>query len=143
MRDPETMSAALTLAETGHLVISTLHTNDTVQSVDRIIDSFPPTQQAQIRIQLAMALTGVVSQKLVPRASGSGRSVAREVLINNDAVRSVIMRGATHQLYSIIELSSKDGMSLMDHSLQDLYKRKVISQEVFESRLRDKSLITL
>lgn len=92
MRDPETMSAALTLAETGHLVFATLHTNDTVQSIDRIIDSFPAVQQNQVRIQVAMALTAVVSQTLLPKKDGHGRIVCREILMNTDAVRSLIMQ---------------------------------------------------
>lgn len=141
MRDPETISAALTLAETGHLVLSTLHTNDTVQSIDRIVDSFPPAQQNQIRAQLAMTLSAVVSQILLPKKDGKWRAAAREILINNDAVRSLIQQGVTHQLYSIIELSSQEWMVLMDKCLEDLYQKRVISKEVFASRVRDKDLV--
>jgi twitching motility protein PilT len=141
MRDPETMQAAITLAETGHLVLSTLHTNDTVQSVDRIIDAFPASQQGQVRVQLAMALTAVVSQSLLPKKDGNGRVIAREVLINNDAVRSVIQRGLTHQLYSIVELGSQEGMVLMDRYLEGLYTKGFISQETFSNCLRDKDLL--
>lgn len=104
MRDPETIQAALTLAETGHLVLSTLHTNDTVQSIDRIIDAFPTAQQSQVRVQLAMSLSAVMSQTLLPKKNSGGRIVAREILMNNDAVRSIIIQGNTHQLYSMIEL---------------------------------------
>lgn len=141
MRDPETMQAALTLAETGHLVLSTLHTNDTVQSIDRVIDAFPANQQGQVRVQLAMALTAVISQALLPRKDGKGRVVCREVLMNNDAVRSVILRGLTHQLYSIIELGSQEGMILMDRYLEGLFMKGFISKETFSSFVRDKDLV--
>ena len=142
MRDPETISAALTLAETGHLVISTLHTNDTVQSIDRIIDSFPPAQQNQVRSQLSMTLSAVISQILLPKKEGKGRIPAREILINTDAVRNLIRQGLTHQIYSVIELSGQDGMVLLDKHLQELYKKHVISKETFASHLRDTSLIS-
>lgn len=141
MRDPETIQAALTLAETGHLVLSTLHTNDTVQSIDRIIDSFPPAQQSQVRIQLAMSLRAVVSQALLPRKNSGGRIVAREVLINNDAVRSIITQGLTHQIYSMIELGGSEGMILMDKYLEMLYNKNLITREVYASRVRDKDLV--
>ena len=141
MRDPETISAALTLAETGHLVLSTLHTNDTVQSIDRIIDSFPTAQQSQIRSQLAMSLTAIVSQILLPRLDAETRIVAREILINNDAVRSVIMQGFAHQLYAIIELSAQEGMYLMDQYLEKLYLKGFISKDTLKSRIRDQDLI--
>lgn len=141
MRDPETIQAALTLAETWHLVLSTLHTNDTVQSIDRIVDSFPSTAQAQIRTQLAMSLLGVVSQILLPQKEWAWRVVAREVLINNDAVRNLIIHWGTHQLYSIIELSQQDWMILMDKYLQFLYNKKEISEETLRSFMRDKDLI--
>ncbi|MBP8016671.1 PilT/PilU family type 4a pilus ATPase, partial [Candidatus Gracilibacteria bacterium] len=134
MRDPETISAALTLAETGHLVLSTLHTNDTVSSIDRIVDSFPAAAQSQIRTQLAMSLIGVVSQILLPKKDSSTRVVVREVLFNNDAVKSLIIRGNTHQIYSIIELSGQDGMILMDKYLEVLYNKGLISKEIYNSR---------
>jgi twitching motility protein PilT len=92
MRDPETMAAAITLAETGHLVISTLHTNDTVQAIDRIVDSFPTGAQSQIRVQLALSLAGILSQSLLLKLKGTGRIAARELLVNNDAIRSLIVR---------------------------------------------------
>lgn len=143
MRDPETVAAALTLAETGHLVISTLHTNDTIQSIDRIIDAFPASAQAQVRVQLAMSLVGVTSQALLPHKSGKGRVAAREILINNDAVRSLIIQGATHQLYSMIEIGADEGMVLMDRSLETLFMKGKISREVFTSRVRDKDLLAM
>ncbi len=141
MRDPETMAAAITLAETGHLVVSTLHTNDTVQAVDRIVDSFPTSVQSQIRVQLGMSLAGIMSQSLLLRKNGKGRVAARELLINNDGIRSLIIRGVTHQIYSMIELSSEEGMFLMDKSLETLYLNGSISQEVFFSRVRDKDVV--
>lgn len=141
MRDPETIQAALTLAETGHLVLSTLHTNDTVQSIDRIIDTFPTAGQSQVRVQLAMSLVGVVSQTLLPKKNSSGRVVAREILINNDAIRSIIIQGLTHQIYSMIELGGSEGMILMDKYLEMLYNKGMITKEIYMSRVRDKDLI--
>ena len=143
MRDAETMAAAMTLAETGHLVISTLHTSDAVGSVDRIIDSFPTSQQPQIRVQLALSLLGVMSQLLLPRKNGNGRVPARELLINNDAVRSLIIQGATHQIYSMIEIAANEGMCLMDKSLDSLFLKGYISKEVLKSRIRDTDLLSL
>ncbi len=141
MRDPETISAALTLAETGHLVLSTLHTNDSVQSIDRVIDSFSPVSQNQIKTQLAMSLIWIISQILVPKKEWSTRLVAREVLINNDAIRSLIIRWNIHQIYSIIELSSQEWMILMDKYLEILYNKWLISKEVYNSKIRDKDLV--
>lgn len=138
MRDPETIKAAITLAETGHLVFSTLHTNDTVQSVDRIVDIFPAGQQEQIRMQLAMSLVGIIAQRLVPRKDKDERIAAREVLLANDAVRNLIITGNTHQLYSVIEIGQKQGMVLMDNYLIALYKKGLISKDTLESYIRDK-----
>ncbi len=143
MRDPETIAAAITLAETGHLVISTLHTNDTVQAIDRIVDTFAPSAQSQIRVQLAMSLSGIMSQSLLLKKSANGRVAAREILINNDAIRSLIIRGATHQIYSMIELGANEGMQLMDRSLETLYLSGQISKEVFLSRVRDKDMLSI
>lgn len=143
MRDPETIKTAITLAETGHLVFSTLHTNDTVQTVDRIVDVFPSGQQEQIRMQLAMSLVWVISQRLLPRADKEWRIPAREILINNDPVRNLIITGKTHQLYSIIEISQKDGMILMDKYLLALYKKNIISKETLLSFARDKEILDL
>ena len=143
MRDPETIAAALTLAETGHLVLSTLHTNDTVQAIDRMVDSFPVNVQAQIRVQLALSLGGIMSQSLLLDKTGKSRVACREILINNDAIRSLIIRGLTHQIYSMIELGSAEGMILMDKSLESLYLSGKISYEVFSSRVRDRDLVSI
>lgn len=128
MRGPETMSAAVTAAETGHLVLSTLHTNNASQTVDRIIDSFPASQQQQIRVQLAGSLLGVFSQRLIPRISG-GLIPAYELLINNNAVASLIREGRTHEIDVIIETGSKDGMIDMDRNLADLVRKGEIAPE--------------
>lgn len=141
MRDLETIKAALTLAETGHLVISTLHTNDTVQSVDRIIDVFPTGQQAQIKMQLAMSLVWIISQRLVKRKDKDARIPAREILINNDAIRNLIITWKTHQMYSVLEVSDKKGMILMDKYLAALYKKWLIDESALNSYGRDKELI--
>ena len=129
MRDLETIAAALTLAETGHLVLSTLHTQDAAQTVDRIIDVFPPYQQEQIRVMLASSLKGVVSQILLPRADGDGRVAAREVLVVNSAVGAIIREGKTHQIYSAIQTGGNQGMCTMEKSLADLYKAGLITEE--------------
>jgi len=138
MRDPETIKAVITLAETGHLVISTLHTNDTVQSIDRIVDVFPSGQQDQIRMQLAMSLIWVISQRLLPRIDKEWRVAAREILIANDAVKNLIITWKSHQLYSIIEVSQKSWMILMDKYLIFLYNKWIISKETLFSFARDK-----
>ncbi|OGG45209.1 type IV pili twitching motility protein PilT [Candidatus Kaiserbacteria bacterium RIFCSPHIGHO2_01_FULL_50_13] len=128
MRDPETMSAAVSAAETGHLVFSTLHTNDAAQTIDRIIDSFPATQQDQIRLQLSGSLAGIFSQRLVPRITG-GRIPAYELLINNKAVANLIRERRTHEINTVIETSSTEGMINMDHSLAELVSRGEITVE--------------
>lgn len=128
MRGPETMSASVTAAETGHLVLSTLHTNNASQTVDRIIDSFPSAQQQQIRMQLAGSLLGIFSQRLIPRISG-GLIPAYELLINNNAVASLIREGRTHEIDVVIETGSKDGMIDMDRSLADLVRKGEIAPE--------------
>lgn len=143
MRDPETIKAAITLAETGHLVFSTLHTNDTVQSIDRIVDVFPSGQQEQIRMQLAMSLVWVIAQRLVPRVDKDERIAAREILLSNDAVRNLIISWKTHQLYSVIEIGQKQWMILMDNYLVALYKKWLISKEALESFVRDKENIDM
>jgi twitching motility protein PilT len=129
MRDLETISTALTAAETGHLVFATLHTKDAPQSVDRIIDVFPPHQQQQIRIQLAGTLAGVVSQQLVPTREGKGRAAAVEVLVATSAVRNLIREGKTHQIYTSIQVGGKFGMQVMDQHLADLVKSNVVTYE--------------
>ncbi|HVM73906.1 MAG TPA: PilT/PilU family type 4a pilus ATPase [Candidatus Paceibacterota bacterium] len=128
MRGPETIAAAVTAAETGHLVFSTLHTNNASQTVDRIIDSFPAAQQDQIRIQLASSLTGIFSQRLLPRISG-GLVPAFELLINNSAVGNLIREKRTHEIDTVIETSSGEGMIDMNRSLAELVARGDISVE--------------
>lgn len=137
MRDLETTSIALTAAETGHLVFATLHTNDSVQTVDRIIDQFPPHQQQQVRVQLSTTLIGVVSQQLIPRADGLGRVVAVEVMVATPAVRNLIREGKTHQLYTVIQTGGKYGMQTMNASLKALYQRGLISREEALMRATD------
>jgi len=128
MRGPQTIEAAVTAAETGHLIFSTLHTNDAAQTIDRIIDSFPAEQQKQIRIQLAGSLIGIFSQRLLPRISG-GRVPAFELLLNNNAISNLIREGRTHEINVVLETSSADGMLDMNHSLADLMRRGEISAE--------------
>ncbi|MEK7175878.1 MAG: PilT/PilU family type 4a pilus ATPase [Patescibacteria group bacterium] len=128
MRDPETISTAVTAAETGHLILSTLHTNTAGQTVDRIIDSFPADQQTQIRIQLAGSLLGIFSQRLLPRISG-GLIPAYELLINNNAVANLIREKRTHELDSVIETSSGEGMIDLNRSLAELIRRGEITAE--------------
>jgi twitching motility protein PilT len=123
MRDLETIEAAITLAETGHLVFSTLHTNDTVQTIDRIIQSFPVDKQNQIRMQFGLAMRMILSQILLPRKDKGGRVVVREIMFNSDSIRNLIIRGDTQHMYSVLETSKQDGMILMDDDLIHLYKR--------------------
>ncbi len=134
MRDLETISLAVTAAETGHLVFGTLHTQDAPQTVDRIIDVFPPHQQSQIRAQLANALQGIITQTLVPRRDGDGRAVACEVLVPTPGVRNLIREGKNHQIYSAMQTGGKFGMQTMDAALVDLVRRRLISQEEAEKR---------
>lgn len=129
MRDLETISVALTAAETGHLVFATLHTQDAAQTIDRVIDVFPPHQQQQIRVQLASALQGIVCQTLVKRADGKGRAVATEVLIATPAVRNLVREGKTHQIPSAMQAGSKFGMQTMDQNLSDLVKAGIVTLE--------------
>jgi twitching motility protein PilT len=133
MRGPETMSAAVTAAETGHLVLSTLHTNNAAQTIDRIIDAFPEGQQDQIRIQLASSLAGIFSQRLVPRISG-GLIPAYELLINNEAVANLIREKRTHEINAVIETSSESGMIDMNRYLADLVRRGEVTPENALSR---------
>jgi len=128
MRSLETISAAVTAAETGHLVLSTLHTNNASQTIDRIIDSFPPNQQEQVRLQLASSLLGIFSQRLIPRIAG-GRVPAYELLINNNAVSNLIREKRTHEINTVIETSSGEGMVDLNRSLVDLVSRGEISME--------------
>jgi twitching motility protein PilT len=128
MRTPETMSAAVTAAETGHLVFSTLHTNDAAQTIDRIIDSFPANQQDQIRVQLSTSLAGIFSQRLIPRVSG-GLIPACELLINNNAVANLIREKRTHEIQTVIETGSDQGMIDMNRSLAELVRMGEITVE--------------
>ncbi len=129
MRTAETISAAVTAAETGHLVYSTLHTNNAAQTIDRIIDSFPAAQQNQIRSQLAGSLLGVFSQRLIPRISG-GLVPAYELLINNSAVSNLIREGRVSEINVVIETSSESSMIDMNHSLAELVRKGEITPEV-------------
>ena len=129
MRDLESVQMAITAAETGHLVISTLHTQDAVQSIDRIIDVFPPHQQPQVRTQLSLTLQGLLSQQLIPRSDGRGLVGAYEVLVVNPAVRNIVRKGSTQDIYSIMEVGIKEGMQSMDGSLRDLVKNNAITRD--------------
>jgi twitching motility protein PilT len=134
MRDLETISTALTAAETGHLVFATLHTQDTAQTVDRIVDVFPPEQQQQVRVQLSVALQGIVTQQLLPTADGKGRVAACEVLVPTPAVRNLIREGKTHQIYSALQTGGQFGMQTMDSALAQLVREHKISRELAEAR---------
>ncbi|MEX2253579.1 MAG: type IV pilus twitching motility protein PilT [Thermoleophilaceae bacterium] len=134
MRDLETISTALTAAETGHLVFATLHTQDTAQTVDRIVDVFPSEQQQQVRVQLSVALQGIVTQQLLPTADGKGRVCAAEVLVPTPAVRNLIREGKTHQIYSALQTGGNSGMQTMDAALVDLVRRQQITRELAEAR---------
>jgi twitching motility protein PilT len=130
MRDLETIEAALTIAETGHLVFATLHTNSAVQSINRIIDVFPPHQQSQVRAQLSFVLEGVLSQLLLPRAGTPGRVLALEVMVPNAAIRNLIREDKVHQIYSQMQVGqAKHGMQTLNQSLYSLYLRRLISLE--------------
>ncbi|KPL04460.1 MAG: twitching motility protein pilT [Planctomycetes bacterium SM23_65] len=129
MRDQETISAALTLAETGHLIFGTLHTSDCVQTVNRIVDVFPAYQQAQIRTQLSFTIQAVFCQQLLQRAVGGGRMLACEIMIANSAVRALIRDDKAHQIYSVIQTCGKEGMKTMNASLFDLYKAGQVAYE--------------
>lgn len=130
LRDHETISLAITAAETGHLVFGTLHTNDTIRTINRLIGVFQPDEQAQIRTMLSESLQAVVSQRLVPRADGNGRVPALEILINNQAVGSMIRASKTFQLRSVLETGSAQGMRLLDDSLAELVRDGVVAREV-------------
>lgn len=132
MRDYETIAAALTVAETGHLVFATLHTNSAAQTIDRIVDVFPEEQQKQVRLQLSNTLEAVFSQRLIP-ASTKGRVVAYEVMLGTTAIRTAIRDGKTHQIETILETSQEAGMSTLEKSLADLVKRGMVTLEVAQS----------
>ena len=134
MRDLETISTALTAAETGHLVLATLHTQDAAQTVDRVIDVFPPHQQQHVRVMLSAALQGVVAQQLLPTADGAGRVAAVEILIPTPAVRNLIREGKTHQIYSTIQTGGEHGMQTMDAALVELVRGGRITLETARRR---------
>jgi twitching motility protein PilT len=136
MRDLETIATALTAAETGHLVLATLHTPDAVQTVDRIIDVFPPYQQQQVRIQLAGTLQAIIAQQLVPVPMGRGRVVATEILIATVGVRNIIRNAKTEQLYTVLQMNYELGMMTMDKSLKTLYQQGLISYDEAIRRCR-------
>jgi twitching motility protein PilT len=134
MRDLETISTALTAAETGHLVFATLHTQDAPQTIDRMIDVFPSNQQAQVRVMLSVALQGILTQQLLPTADGSGRIVAVEALVPTPAVRHLIREGKTHQIYSAMQTGGAHGMQTMDYALADLVREGKITRELALAR---------
>jgi twitching motility protein PilT len=134
MRDIETIGTAITAAETGHLVFATLHTQDTPQTIDRIIDVFPSGQQGQIRSQLAVSLQGIMTQMLLPTADGAGRCVCAEILVPTPAVRNLIREGKSHQIYSVLQTGAAQGMQTMDSALAQLVKSGKITRQLAESR---------
>jgi twitching motility protein PilT len=138
MRDLETIEAALTIAETGHLALATLHTNSAIQSINRVIDVFPPHQQAQVRAVLSFVLEGVLCQTLIPRATGSGRVLASEVMIPNAAIRNLIREDKLHQVYSQMQIGqAKFGMQTMNQCLLDLFVKRMITLEEAIGRSSD------
>lgn len=142
MRDYETIHSAVTAAETGHLVMGTLHTNSAPESIDRIVDVFPEEQQAQIRVQLANNLVAIMTQQLIPRADGSGRILAYELLIATPAIRALIREGKTFQITSAMQTGSREGMITMDAYLAALYRRKLITFDVGAERAIDSKEFT-
>lgn len=144
MRDPETIATAITAAETGHLVFATLHTGSAPQTIDRIIDAFPPHHQQQIRIQLSITLQGIITQQLLSRIDQPGRIAALEILVANPAIRNLIREGKTHQIASVIQTNAKLGMQSMDQSLKNLYQRGIVSyEEVLNKAMDTESLLRL
>ena len=137
MRDTETMEAALTVSETGHLTFATLHTSDTVQTVNRIVDAFPAYQQQQIRVQLSFTLQAVFCQQLIPKIQGKGRAMAAEIMIATPAIRSLIREDKAHQMYSLIQTGQKEGMRTMNQSLHELCKANLIAFDDAAARSSD------
>jgi twitching motility protein PilT len=129
LRDLETISTAMRAAETGHLVMGTLHTTDAPQTVDRIIDIFPPNQQPQIRLQFSQIIEAVLSQALLPKAEGKGRVAAFEIMLGNAAVRNLVREGKTFELHSVMQLSASEGMQTLDQALADLVRKKMVTLE--------------
>jgi len=141
MRDLETMSIAITAAETGHLVLSTLHTLGAAKTIDRIIDVFPPHQRQQIVMQLSTALEGIISQQLLPKQDNSGRIAALEILVSTPAIRNLIREGKTHQIPTAIQTGARFGMNTMDSYILDLYKKKLISRETAITNSIDNEMV--
>jgi twitching motility protein PilT len=141
MRDLETISMAITAAETGHLVLGTLHTRNAAKTVDRIIDAYPPTQQNQIRAMVSDSLRGVISQQLIPQAHGKGRVMAYEILVGNLAIGNLIRDGKSFQIPSLMQIGVREGMVLMDQTLAKLVKDKVITYEQGFARAENKKII--
>ncbi len=137
MRDIETIEAALTIAETGHMVYGTLHTPDAVQAINRIIDVFPAHQQAQVRAQISFVLQAVVCQQLLPKAYSTGRVIATEILISNAAVKNLIREEKIHQIYSIMQTGQEYGMRTMNQSLAELYKKQLVTYNEIFARTTD------
>jgi len=129
MRDLETIESALVIAETGHLVLATLHTSDAIQTINRVVDVFPSHQQQQIKMQLSFVLLGIVSQQLLAKQRGGGRVLAAEILLANSAIRSLAREGKVHQIYSVVQTCQKEGMKTMNQSLCELYTKGLISYE--------------
>ena len=132
MRDLETIAAALTIAETGHLALATLHTHSAAESINRIIDVFPSNQQSQVRAQLAFVLEGVITQTLLPKARGRGRVMACEIMVSTPAIRALIRDDKIHQIYSSLQSGKKHGMQTMNDSLYQLYTNREVEQEECE-----------
>ena len=139
MRDLETIATAITAAETGHLVLATLHTPNAPEAVNRIVDVFPPYQQTQIKMQLSSTLQGIIAQVLLPKKGTQGRVPAVELLITTSAVRNMIRAGKAHQLWTTMQTGSQFGMQTMDQALKDLIKRDVVSFEVAAVKARDRT----
>jgi twitching motility protein PilT len=137
MRDLETIEAALNIAETGHLVFATLHTSDSVQTMNRIIDVFPAYKQHQVRTQLSFVLIGAICQQLIPKAKSEGRVLATEIMVVNPAIRSLIREEKQHQIYSVIQTGQREGMKTMNQSLYELSQKKIVSQEEVLGRTLD------
>ncbi len=140
MRDLETIATTITLAETGHLVLATLHTYSAAQTIDRIIDVFPPHQQNQVRMQLSMTLASVISQRLLPKIGG-GRVAAREIMVNTPAISNLIRENKVAQIKTVIETSAKDGMASIDQDLKRLYKEKLITKEAAQGQMANPELL--
>jgi len=137
MRDLETIATTLTAAETGHLVLATLHTPDAPQTIERIIDVFPPYQQKQVRVQLGDCLQGVISQLLLPRATGDGRLLATEVMVATPGIRNLVREGEVAQIPSLIQMGAQYGMHTMDKCLKELYKKGMITREIALGKVKN------